>query len=354
MTDYSITPTDETRPATTGASTQIAQSKSAQEVQAAVFMAKQFPRDENASYNRIMRACQRKRLAECAEYAYPRGGQTVTGPSIRLAEALAQNWGNIDYGIIELEQKDGESQVMAYCWDLETNTRQTKVFAVPHKRHTRTGSYKLDDPRDIYEMVANQGARRLRACILGVIPGDVVDDAVAQCNRTLAGESDEPLADRVKKMVTAFSGMGVTQPMIVERLGHTLDATTEQELVTLRKIYTSLRDGMAKPEQFFQRTATSSDGKKRGTDAVLDQIAKPKPAPEPEPPAEDSAEEGDPVTGDVVVAALWPKARAAKWTKAKLVDAIDNIGALATAADLGVSPDEMAAMTGLSLDELKD
>ena len=59
--------------------------------------------------------------------------------------------GNIDYGIIELEQKDGKSEMMAYAWDLETNTRVTKIFGVEHKRDTRNGSYALTDSRDIYE-----------------------------------------------------------------------------------------------------------------------------------------------------------------------------------------------------------
>lgn len=160
--------------------TEMAISRQAQEVQAAMVIAKKFPRDEVQSFNRIMRACQRKTLAEQAMYEYPRGGTKVTGPSIRLAEAMAQNWGNLDYGIIELEQKNGESQVMAYAWDLETNTRQTKIFSVPHIRSTKKGNVTLTDPRDIYELVANQGARRVRACILGVIPGDVIDSALGR------------------------------------------------------------------------------------------------------------------------------------------------------------------------------
>ena len=106
-------------------------SRQAQEVQAAMVIAKRFPRDEVESYNRIMQSCKRKSLAESAMYEYPRGGTKVTGPSIRLAESMAQNWGNLDFGITELEQKNGESQVMAYAWDLETNTRQVKIFSVP-------------------------------------------------------------------------------------------------------------------------------------------------------------------------------------------------------------------------------
>ena len=229
----------------------VSASRQAQEVQAAMVIAKRFPRDEYAALQRIERACHRRGLAETAVYAYPKGGTTVTGPSIRMAECLAQHWGNVDFGVVELEQKDGESVVMAYAWDLETNTRQTKVFTVRHERKARGSVVRLDDPRDIYEMVANQGARRLRACILGVIPGDVVESAVQTCERTLAA-SEEPLEKRIRAMVSKFGELGVNAEMVAERLGHKLEVTTETELVQLRRIFTSLRDGMAKREDFFK------------------------------------------------------------------------------------------------------
>ena len=60
------------------------------------------------------------------------------------------------------------------------------------------------DPRDIYEMVANQGARRLRACILGIIPGDVVGASVEECQKTLTTGNDEPLIDRIRKGIKMF------------------------------------------------------------------------------------------------------------------------------------------------------
>ena len=158
-------------------------SRQAQEVQAAMVIAKRFPRDEVDSYNRIMQSCKRRSLAESAMYEYPRGGTKVTGPSIRLAESMAQNWGNLDFGITELEQKNGESQVMAYAWDLETNTRQVKIFSVPHIRSTKKGNVPLTDPRDIYEMVANQGARRLRSCILAMISFAFLNSLRSSCLR---------------------------------------------------------------------------------------------------------------------------------------------------------------------------
>ena len=231
--------------------TEMVVSRQAQEVQAAMIVAKRFPRDETASWNRIMSACKRTGLAEKARYEYPRGDENVSGPSIRLAEAMAQAWGNLDFGVIELDQKMGESTVMAYCWDLETNTRQTKIFTVPHIRQTKKGAKALTDPRDIYEMVANQGARRLRACILGIIPKDVVDDALDQCTKTLTG-GKEPLIDRVRKMVAVFQEkIGVPQSCLEEYIGCKAEAFTEQSIIRLRGVYTAITEGRADREDYF-------------------------------------------------------------------------------------------------------
>lgn len=247
---------------TKGATTEMMMTRQSQEVQAAIVIAKRFPRNYVESFNRVLEACKRRKLAENAVYEYPRGGERVTGPSIRLAEALAQNWGNIDFGITELEQRDGESQVMAYAWDLETNTRQTKIFAVKHIRHTKKGDYPLTDPRDIYELVANNGARRLRACILGVIPGDVVDAAVEQCNRTLASANGgAPLVDTIRAMAAAFKDeFGVTLPMLEKYIGWKAESFSAQDVVKLRRVYTSLRDGMTKKEEVFDMNASADDG----------------------------------------------------------------------------------------------
>jgi hypothetical protein len=221
------------------------------EVQAAVIMARRFPRDHVAAVNRILASCQRPTLAEAATYTYARGGADVTGPSIRLAEAIAQQWGNLQFGIRELSQANGESTVEAFAWDLETNVRQSKVFQVKHERHTRSGSKRLTDPRDIYETVANNGARRLRACILGILPGDVVDAAVAECDRTLRTRV-EVTPERVAAMVETFATTyGVTRAMIEKRLQRNLESITPAQFLSLGKIANSLRDGMSTTSDWF-------------------------------------------------------------------------------------------------------
>lgn len=279
-----------------GALAEVESNRAIAEIQSAMAIAKRFPRDPAAAVDNILQSCGRLSLAEAGMYSYPRGNELVTGPSIRLAECIAQNWGNMQFGIRELEQRDGESLVESFAWDIQTNTRQVKTFSVPHIRHTRKGAVKLTDPRDIYELVANTGARRLRACILGVVPGDVVDVAVRQCEATVAASAADAPAEQVQKLVAAFAEFGVTADQIAKRLGHNLEATVVAEIVQLRKIYASIRDGFAKPDVYFDpvggpgpvdaATAAGPSGGSK-TDRMASRFRKGKDAPAA-PPAEAS------------------------------------------------------------------
>lgn len=246
-------------PAVTTSAAQTEGERAVAEVKAAVTMAMANPRQPVKAMDRILQECQRPTLAEQAVYAYPRGGQQVTGPSIRLAEALARNWGNVQYGIRELGRRNNESEVEAYAWDLETNTRSSKVFTVPHSRDTKRGKVALTDSRDIYEMIANQGARRLRNAILSIIPGDVIEAAVKQCDDTVQNAMGAP-AEQIQKMLAAFGEIGVDKAMIERRLGHRLDAdsTISSELINLRKIYTSIKDGYSAVADWFERDDAAS------------------------------------------------------------------------------------------------
>lgn len=222
-------------------------------IKAQVFMAKQFPRNENAARSRVLRACQRPGLAAKAFYSYPKGGKNITGPSIRLAEELAKAWGSIDFNIATVETRENESECLAYCWDLETNTRVSRSFIVPHKISTKNGEKVLTDPRDIRELILNQGARYLRACMLCIIPGDLLDEAIAECNKTLQGNNKRPLIDRLRDMVDLFqSRYSVPLASIEKYFGYPLDVFTEQDGMTLANIYNALKDGEANREDYFQ------------------------------------------------------------------------------------------------------
>lgn len=231
------------------------QQRAMAEVQAAMVVARANPRDPVQAMDLILNDCTRASLAEGAVYAYSRGGSDVSGPSIRLAEAIARRWGNIEFGVKELSRYDDHSVVMAYAWDLESNTRDVKTFTVKAWRDTKGGGYKLKDERDVYENLANQAARRKRACILAVIPGDVVEAAVRQCEMTLKAKADTS-PDAIAKMVEAFEQFGVTKGQIEQRIQRHLDAISPAQMVGLKKVWASLRDGMAQPSDFFEAAET--------------------------------------------------------------------------------------------------
>jgi hypothetical protein len=217
---------------------------------AMVGASRRFPRNPSASFAAVQQACSRPELAEVALYAYPRGNEVVTGPSIRLAEALAHAWGNLSFGVRELASKASGTLAQAWAWDTERNIRDERTFLVRHERHTRKGTTVLTDPRDIYEAVANQAARRKRAAILAVLPREYVDGAVRQCELTLSHSGGAPY-EQWERMAEAFEKLGVTREMVATRLRHGLQEVTVAEVAVLKRIHNSLRDGAARPEDFF-------------------------------------------------------------------------------------------------------
>lgn len=255
--------------------------KAVQEVQASLVIAKRFPRDENLAYKKIMKACERIGLAENAIYKYTKT-QAIEGPTIRLAEVCAQNFGNIDYGIKELLRDDGRSVVMSYCWDLETNTKRTLQFEVNHVIDLKDNKKKtLTSDRDIYEHIANYGSRRLRNCILGIIPKDFVDDAVLKCKQTIAkGNAEEPLSDRVRKLTLGFGKLGVSIETLEIYLGHSLQDCSVDDFVNLMTIFTSLRDKLGTRADFFD----VPEDKTQDVSSVIERLKKVKETPPEEWP----------------------------------------------------------------------
>ena len=246
-------------------------SRAIAEAQGKLVIAKRFPRDEVAAFAKAMEACQRPAMAEKAFYSFPRGGQKVEGPTIRFAEELARCWGNIDYGIKELSQDDGKSEMQAYAWDLETNAQSVQNFTNPHQREVGKKMQTLTSQRDIYENNANMATRRLRSRILAILPSWFVEECIAECKRTIAGNNDTPLIDRVKKMVLQFAKLGVTQEQIEARLKRKIDTMTIDDFTDYIGIYNAIKNGESKVADWFEAEKVASeltDALKGGTENV--------------------------------------------------------------------------------------
>lgn len=251
------------------------ESKALSEIKGKMVLARQFPRDVDYSMQCVLRECARPELASVAQYEYPKGDSVVRGPSIRLVEVLARNWENLSYGANEIETDGDSTTVKAFAWDLQTNVSDEKVFTVRHVRSTRNGTYKLKDERDIYEMVANKAARRKRACILAVLPGWYVDAAVKACEDTLknAMTSQKSVEEVRANMVTSFEEFGVTPEQIENKMGMPVDKLTMQNLISLSKLHSAIKDGFVKAaDAFGTANGNASELPSQEEESALDEL----------------------------------------------------------------------------------
>ena len=267
------------------------------EIQAAMVIAQQNPRNQIAAMDRILNSCTRPSLANAAIYNYAKGGQDVSGPTVRLAETIAQQWGNIKFGFSEMsrgQDRDGVgySDVKAFAWDLETNTERPLNFRVRHWIDTKSGGRKTRDEREIYELVANMAQRRVRSCVLSIIPGDVTEAAVDQCAVTMHATADTS-QEAVQKLVSAFASIGVTKAQVEARIQRRIDAIQPAQIVSLRKIYASIKDGMSGPDDWF--SAEQDDRAKKTGAQGLKSVVNPGAARKDEP---SDAEESDRLNPD--------------------------------------------------------
>jgi hypothetical protein len=282
-------------PSRIGQATVVEQSRAVAEVMAAVQVAQACPRNVKAALDEMRRSCQQPRLAERAFYRYNRGDGMVTGPSIHLARELARCWGNFQNGIAELRRDDGagQSEMQAMAWDVQTNTRNATAFIVPHARDTKKGRRDLTDLRDIYENNANNGARRLREMILGLLPQWYVQEAIDLCTATLQRGNGKPLDERVKDCVRLFDEMRISRERLESRIGHPTGQWTPQDLATLSVIWQSIKRGeITVEDEFPAATITAED--------IIGPApaAQPVPAPQPAaPPAPAPADEALPMKG---------------------------------------------------------
>lgn len=236
-----------------GQGTAVEQSRAAAEVQAAVVVAQQCPRDIQLAIAQMRQSCQQQALAERAFFRYSRGKGTITGPSVHLARELARCWGNVQYGLVELRRDDeyGQSEMQAFAWDVQTNSRTSSTFVVPHRRDTRDGVKELTDMRDIYENNANNGARRVREAIFAILPPWFVEEAKDICTNTIKNGGGKPLDQRIADALRLFGTLGVTTEQIETKLGRPTAKWMEHDVAQLVVIYKSLQRGEVAVEDEF-------------------------------------------------------------------------------------------------------
>lgn len=254
-----------------------------------LMMADARPRDEQQAIQKMMVSCDRPRLAELASYEYAKGGTSIFGASIRLLEMVAQKWGNMKWGFHELSRENGESTVMCYAIDLESNARVERMIVVSHEIGTRNGTKKLTDEREIYEWIANKAQRRVRTCLENIIPRDVIEECLDACQRT-AKSNVEITPDILKRTLKTFAEHGVTKAHIEKLLQRKfdIDTVTPGNILRLRRIYQSITDGMSEASDNFDM---EDEAKPEVVAAVTEKPRKSRKKAEPKPKEEPKVED---------------------------------------------------------------
>ena len=227
-----------------GQATQVEQARAIAEVRAAVMIAMDRPRDRTAAISEMREVCSIPALAERAFFRVPRGSQHVNGESIHLARELARCWGNIDYGVKELARDDakGQSELLAFAWDLQTNARSEITFIIPHIRGRNNS--RLTGTQEIYENNASFAGRRLREAIFAVLPVWFKTEAAEICHKTLAEGGGKTLIQTVADLRLAFEDeFGISARQLEQKRGRRIDEFLPEDVAALRVIFGSLKRG---------------------------------------------------------------------------------------------------------------
>lgn len=251
-----------------------------------MLLAREYGRDEDKAIARILKTCSRASFAEIAIYEKPQGSGVIKGPSVRLAEEIARQWGNFDTGFKIIKQDDEGTLAEVFAWDLETNSQKADEVYISHRRYTKSSGLQLEKrPDEIYKMVGAQVSKSIRNVILKVIPRDVTEMAFEACEQTLLRVVD--LKPVIGKLVTAWAGFGVTPAQLEKVVGKKIEDLLQADLAKLRAAFIAIKDGEMTVAEFLSTAApeappaepVKTKAKKGATtvDVVAEPVADPKP-----------------------------------------------------------------------------
>lgn len=247
------------------------QDKAAIDVQ--ISTAKAYPRNiKRAADNALAIVTMDFETAKTCNYSLPRGGKSISGPSVHLAKILAQVWGNlrVDAKVVNIDATHVTSE--SVCFDLENNLAiKTQV-----KRSImgRQGRYN-DDMITVTGNAANSIA--LRNAVLSVIPRAIVDKVYNAAKATITGDiSDKTklIAKRKQVMDGLRDTYGVSEKEILTAVGkQAVDHLDGEDLVVLIGIGQAIRDGDTTIEQAFKKEPKgASDATKAATADIADKL----------------------------------------------------------------------------------
>jgi hypothetical protein len=222
--------------------------------------AKAYPRSiKKAVENSIIVVTMDTETASSCTYSLPRGGKTITGPSVHLAKILAQNWGNlrVEAKVVDVNAKQITCQSIEF--DLENNL----AIKVEVKRSI-VDKYGKRFNEDMVTVTGNAGnSIAMRNAILSVIPRAIVDKVYNEAKKTITGD----VSDKTKLMAKRKAVMdgfketyNVSEAEVLKVIGKSaVEHIDSDNLITLIGIAQAIKDGDTTVEEAFRKKETQTN-----------------------------------------------------------------------------------------------
>lgn len=220
------------------------------EIDQQISTARAYPRSiKNFRAEALSMVTLNERIAEECIYALPRDGKTIEGPSARFAEIMASAWGNCRAAARVIGEDDNFVTAQGAFHDLERNVHIS--YEVRRRITNRKGQRYSPDMIGVTANAACSIA--LRNAILKGIPKAFWTDMYDDARKVVMGDV-KTISNRRADAVAHLQKYGVTPDQICTTLGvKGLEDIGQEELLILRGLVTSIKEGDTTAEQAFSQ-----------------------------------------------------------------------------------------------------
>jgi len=231
-----------------------------------------------------MLATMDEETAQSCFYVLPRKDKDgvrveIKGPSIRLAEIMANAWGNI-HAATRIVENDGKHiTAEGVAWDLEKNVKvsmQNKVSIIFGQKGGK-GGYTAN--ADMQTMLSNAAsAKALRNAIFKVIPKALVNRVYERAMVASVGDTkSSSINAKVREVFDKLAKMGIDKDMILEYYERpTMNDITPDDLRSLIGVGTAIKDKMISVDDVFKVQKEENVSASEHVNSLLADKAKPK------------------------------------------------------------------------------
>lgn len=228
------------------------------EIDMQIATAKRYPRDTKRVLERIREsATEDITIAQECFYSLPRGGKSVEGVSVRMAEIMAGAWGNLRVQTRVIGNDGKTITAQGICHDLETNV----AVSVEVKRSI-VDKYGKTYSEDMQVTTGNAAsAIAFRNAVLKIIPKATTNKTIEEVKKVAMGKMKDLKTSR-EQCVEVFKQFKVTEEMLCELLEvEKISDINQEQLLTLRGLYNAIKEGTTTIEEAFQDVRTKSQAK---------------------------------------------------------------------------------------------